>query len=309
MASATSNLIPYPSDYKPIVAFDTSVHNRLMTDAAEEPTLTQIRSKRYVRVAGMSVEELAATPDAAKRESLFTYAELVTQDDESDCLMPHNVLIEALILDHYNNPWNFDWRNVDVRSWEYHDELRKREIVLDNDLASEQRQQQKELQSQFRQMFTSLRPALDEVFARHGTPRPLTFREALKGDESSNKRLVVTIGKRLYDRVTGDNISRVTVREFIAACPPFRAIIFGHMMAWYDLAVRDEHRGERFQCGRNDLFMAAYLPYCDEFITDEKHGEQERCLREIAEVANIPTEVLSFDKFLERLVPCTEQPQ
>jgi hypothetical protein len=47
--------------------------------------------------------------------------------------------------------------------------------------------------------------------------------------------------------------------------------------------------------------MAVYLPYCDEFVTDEYHGEQARCLEKIAQVAGLATEVLSYDEFVKRL--------
>jgi hypothetical protein len=301
VARTTSNSPPFPPGYRPIVTFDTSVHNRLMDDSAGEAVLARIRGNRHVRIAGLSIEELASTTDATERKALFTYAQHVTQDNESDCLLPHNELIRRLILDHYHNPWSFDWRNVDVRSWDYHGELSNREYVMDDALATDQRQQQKDLQKQFRQMFTTLRPKLDLAFANHGTPRPLTFRDALKGDKEGNQTLTVSMGRMFYIGITGAKVSRNRVREFIEVCPPYRAMLYGMMMARYDLAVRDMHRGERFQCGRNDLFMAVYLPYCDEFVTDEKRREQERCLREIAAVANVPTKVLSYDDFYNSL--------
>ena len=74
------------------------------------------------------------------------------------------------------------------------------------------------------------------------------------------------------------------------------------LMSWYDLAVRDKHAGERFRAGRNDLFMSVYLPYCDKFVTAEKKGEQERCLREVASVAGLETDILSYDKFCDSLL-------
>jgi hypothetical protein len=68
------------------------------------------------------------------------------------------------------------------------------------------------------------------------------------------------------------------------------------LMSWYDLAVRDD-KGEKFEAGRNDMFMSVHLPYCDKFVTAEKYREQERCLREVAFVAGLKTEILSYDDF------------
>lgn len=247
--SAQLNTAQYPAGYVPIVTFDTSTHNRLFDDAASEEQLALIRALRHVRVAGLSVEEMFATPDPSEREQLFKYAKRITEHDESDTLVPHNELIRRLVLAHHENPWRFDWTTVDVRTHEYHDGLSDQELIADNALANEQRQQSVELQKQFRQMFTTSRPSLDEVFARNGTPRPLTFREALRGVAGSSHRLDTTIAKRFYDRITETNQSRSTVGEFLSVCPPFRAGINGIMLAWYDLAVRDQHQGERFRSG------------------------------------------------------------
>jgi hypothetical protein len=59
--------------------------------------------------------------------------------------------------------------------------------------------------------------------------------------------------------------------------------------------------GERFKAGRNDLFMSLYLPYCDIFVTAEKKGEQERCLKEIASLLGLKTSILSYDDFIAKL--------
>ena len=49
---------------------------------------------------------------------------------------------------------------------------------------------------------------------------------------------------------------------------------------------------KKFEAGRNDMFMAVHLPYCDKFVTAEKYGEQERCLREVVAVAvSLETEI------------------
>jgi hypothetical protein len=47
--------------------------------------------------------------------------------------------------------------------------------------------------------------------------------------------------------------------------------------------------------------MALYLPYCDTFVTSEKYAEQERCLRKIASILGLRTEILSYDAFISRL--------
>jgi hypothetical protein len=45
--------------------------------------------------------------------------------------------------------------------------------------------------------------------------------------------------------------------------------------------------------------MAVYLPYCDQFLTDDK--QQHRCLTEVASRAGIPTQVQFYDDFRSSL--------
>ena len=47
--------------------------------------------------------------------------------------------------------------------------------------------------------------------------------------------------------------------------------------------------------------MSIYLPYCDKFVTAERNGEQEKCLREVVLLAGLTTEVSSYDSFCKSL--------
>lgn len=187
-----------------------------------------------------------------------------------------------------------------MRTQNYYDEIRERKHVMDDELSAEQRQRQSELQKEYRKAFTQQRPRYDAAYAPTNEPRPTRFDEALKLADVGNKKRTISLGKGLYQRVTGTSISREAVSAFIASCPPFRAFIYA-TMSDFDLALRDKHRGEGFEAGRNDMYMAVYPPYCDEFVTDEKHGEQEKCLRKIAAAAGLHTDVLSYDDFRKRL--------
>jgi len=42
------------------------------------------------------------------------------------------------------------------------------------------------------------------------------------------------------------------------------------------------------------------LPYCDWFVTND--SGQEKCLREVAAVTGLETEVLSYDDFCDRFL-------
>jgi hypothetical protein len=154
-----------------------------------------------------------------------------------------------------------------------------------------------------RQMWSGLRPKLDEFFAANPTTeRPRRFEDAVKIAEGGDQSLVLGLAQIFYEPVVQWKVSRFAVGEFMAACPPFRAMVYSNLIPWYDRAVRDRHLGERFTAGRADLQMSAYLAYCNEFVTDEVKGEQARCLKKIARAASIPTDVLSYDEFVARLL-------
>jgi hypothetical protein len=298
------NPIPFPPDYKAIVSFDTSVPNRLVKDGkASESVIARIRDKRRVRLTGLSIEEMLSTPSGSVRGDLFdSYETLIHVDNgNSDCLMTHNLLLETLVLEHYRNPRTFDWGSVDVRSHRFYEEIFRREHLMDDALAAEQKKDIADLRKAHREVHRGIRETLEPLFAANGQARPLTFRDAMTLLEGGKRKASITLGKRFYDGVTKGSISRESIREFIEICPPFRAMIYATLMSEYDLAICDQKRAERYRAGCLDLYMAVYLPYCDEFVTDEKGKEQERCLREVASVARIHTMVLSYDDFCLRL--------
>ena len=152
-------------------------------------------------------------------------------------------------------------------------------------------------------MFSDIRPRIEAVFAEHGEALPTSFRgvlsriRAFSPESGGDSKLMLGIGKLLYDRAADADVTEQAIEQFISICPPFRALLYEVLMSWFDLAVRHRHAGERFAAGRNDLFMSVYLPYCDHFVTAEVQGEQEKCLREIAVLAEIDCRVIAYDDF------------
>jgi hypothetical protein len=279
----------------PIVSFDTSGHNRLVQDGPlSEPVLAGLKSGLSFRFVGLSIDEMVATADSAKRAALFAYCSRI-QDGLSECIYPHNELIKRMVVEHHKSPKSFDWKTVNVKAREYERAIRTRELVNNEALSAEQRADLKARRKEYEDMWARLRPELEGLFKKHEKAPPPTFREVVARMQREGN-LIWHMGKLLYDRAANTDSSEATIKEFMDACPPFRALIYAMLLSWYDRAVRDE-KGEKFQAGRNDLFMAVHLPYCDKFVTAEKYGEQERCLREVVFVAGLETEILSYDDF------------
>ena len=123
----------------PIVSFDTSSHNRLVKDGPlSESVLAGLKSGLFFRFVGLSIDEMVATSDPAKRAALFAYCARL-QDGLAECIYPHNELTKRMILEHQKDPASFNWKAVDVKAREYERAIRKRELFDDEVLSGEQR--------------------------------------------------------------------------------------------------------------------------------------------------------------------------
>jgi hypothetical protein len=252
----------------------------------------------FFRFTGLSIEEMIATPDAAKRAALFTYCGRI-QKGRTDCIQPQNELLKLLIVAHSKNPSTFDWKSVNIGAPDYERGIGDLTLIGDEQLSAEQRRDQFARAKEYDKIFLGPRAEIEKVFAAYGEAPPPTFSQAIARLQTSEGRLMWGIGKRLYDRAAGTDASESTIREFIDCCPSFRSLIYAMLVSWYDKGVRDRHTGEKLAAGRNDLFMSVYLPYCDHFVTAEARGMQERCLRAVASAANLETKVLSYDDFCD----------
>ncbi len=259
-----------------------------------------LKSGYFVRLAGLAIEELIATPDPAERTALLRGVGRLRYG-EYDCLLPQNELLKRLIRSNELNAAKFDWKLVNVGSAEYASNAGDQDLIADDQLSSEQRNDLNKQKKAFEKPFSDLRPKLDAIFDRHGAAHPLTFREVLPQIQYEGG-LVWGIANGLYVSGGGTSLSETAIHEFMDRCPPFRAAVYGLLLVWYDRSVGDRHNREKFQAGRIDLFMAIYLPYCDQFITAEQQGEQEKCLREVASAAEVNTPVRSYDDFCSGLL-------
>ena len=293
-----------------ILTFDTSVHNRLVNIGASASAIYAAIKSQYFLLAGLSFEEMISTPQAADRHALLDGCRQLTAGRAGrswDCLNPPYEVLRILIAAHAKDPANFRWLAVDVRSGGLAHEIRRGELTADDALANLQRTEQNASIKQYKAMWVKLRDKLDPIFAAQGIPRPKTFEEAVN---LGSPKLFPGVGKGLYDAglrfdaaLHGEKIEPDTdmarVQDFIDNCPPFRAVIYSFMMSWYNTSLRVGNDSEKFAAGRNDLFMAVYLPFCEVFVTQD--GEQESCLRELTKYIGIDTEVLGFDAFKSEL--------
>jgi hypothetical protein len=185
---------------------------------------------------------------------------------------------------------------VNVRAREYEEAIRRQDrFAWDQQLADAQRLDLERRKRRYKSTFSDLRPRIQAIFRKHGEVPPTTLREVISRLEAADATLVWTMGKWIYDRGAETDASETTIKQFMDVCPPFCCLIYAMLMSWYNFSVRDPDTGEKFDAGGNDQFMSVYLPYCDKFVT--RDDQQQKCLREIADLARLQTEVMSYDDF------------
>lgn len=196
-----------------------------------------------------------------------------------------------MISSHVERPARFDWTTVDVWMSPASESAIVRRDYLDDAFCAEQKIEQRGLEKQFRQVLKSVRPALDEIPTQE---RPGSYEELVASDEEHG-RFVWNLVRGNYQTVSGRQLTEPETNEFVKACPPLRALGLGQLMGFYGWSLRGQrgHTGEA--AGLNDLVMAAYIPYCDWFITND--CPQRQALSEVASKAEIACRVLSFEEF------------
>jgi hypothetical protein len=207
------------------------------------------------------------------------------------------VIIENLIRRFEQDSSYFDWTQVPIRFRELEEWIARRKIA-DDDLASAQLKFAKTTERRFKDIFAQARPLFDPLFEGKKGKRPSIHDliERFKQDDGAIWRFA----ERLYGKVATKPSTRDTIRTFYDLSPPFRAIILALCVAQHERCIRDTTRGDSYRAGRADLFAATYLPYCDQFISDDER--QLRCLRVIAAEGGFNVRVCSYDEFRSRLV-------
>jgi hypothetical protein len=278
----------------PIIGLDTSGINELEDDGARsEPIMQALKCGFSVRLLGMSADEIVSVPveKAVRREALLARCQRLLASGQ--CIWPPHYILELLIAAHFRNPAQFDWRRVDVRAKVYEDAIIRRDFS--NNLCEQQRKEQFRAQEEYEKMWKRPKPHLDAIRTDNPSKWPATFHDTFPILRGGRNGLLWSFGRALYGRVTNSKPSKSQIKAFVDACPPFRAAVYGLCLSWYDRCIRLPGMEPTFEAGRNDIMMAAYLPYCGRFVTAD--WPQERCLREVALASGVECDVLSYAQF------------
>lgn len=286
---ATTPRVAVPSGTaRRVLIFDTSGINRLADDSDSSWLVAGLSAAFTCRLAGTSVDEIAATASRSRRHQLLCLCRRLLST--GDCMQPHQVLLETLLAHHSKSKF-FNWKTIDVSFPDYENEIARQEIV-DDKLASEQREHLVSSQSEFAKVFDDARPHFDKLFQGGNETRPGSFQELVAALQVEGGAFW-SFGTGLYEATTKTGPDEQTIHKVIDDCPPFRALLLALCVAQYDRCIKCPNTGPSLRAGRYDLFMSVFLPYCDKFITGDER--QRRCLVEVSSVGKLNVEVCSYD--------------
>jgi hypothetical protein len=274
----------------PSIIFDTSAINALEDAGADSAPLMRMLAWEFeVILSFTNAEELISTASPQRRESLICRFERLLRPGR--CIFPPAEIIRRMISTHLSAPAQFDWTKVEVKTPPgVFEGLIARREGLDDAFCLEQRVEQLTIEKKFKELLKSIRPTGDAIPPE---ARP-TFQEVVMISEADGQS-VWNLWREIYRVVSGRELTEVEIKAFIKGCPPVNAASLGEVMGVYGWSLRGQARAP----GRNDLMMAAYLPYCDRFVTNDY--SQREALRKVADEAELACEILSFEEFKQAI--------
>jgi hypothetical protein len=277
-------------DNRPIVIFDTSGINRLLDDPDFPAFADDLISGLHVRFTFTSLSEVVATKSGERRNQLLAVCRQLIVS--GDCIKPHHDIVRLTVA-HFEASPLFDWTDVYVRFPLVEREIAKLEH-FDDELSRQEREETRALQKKFDDLYDVAKLGFDKHFASSTTP-PGSLSEFVSRLQTDG--IFWSQASKLYERVAGKSADENTIRRFVAQCDPFRSLMLALCAAQYDRCVRPPSSGPSLRSGRNDTFMAVYLPYCHHFVSDD--AGQLACFEAVSSISCLNVPVHSYNDFRE----------
>jgi hypothetical protein len=284
------------ADGRKVVSFDTSAINRLTDDPDSDALMAGLTAGYFVRFPFTAVSEIIATSSGERREHLLSVCKPLLA--VGDCIEPHHEILKIMVA-RFEHSLPLDHVNVNLRMIEAENEL-VRAVNFDNQLAAEERKDNRLNDRQFRKVYANAKESFDKVSekaAENGTRMPGSVLELVEALQKGSA--FWTVARNLVERVATRPLDDAGLKLFYNKCDPFRALMLAIFAAQYDRCIRQPSDNRSLKTGRNDTFMATCLPYCDEFITDDRG--QLACYEEVVPLAGLLTMIRSFDSFRDGL--------
>jgi hypothetical protein len=278
------------ADGRKIISFDTSGVNRLADDPDSDVLIAGLTVGYFIRLPFTVVSEIIATSSGERRKRLLTLCRKLL--GAGDCIKPHHETLKIMVgLFERSAP--LDAAHVNLRMIEAENEILRVEN-FDDELAAQEREENRNNDEIFCKVYGDARTPFDEVAAQaaaNGTRMPGSVAELVGALQKGGA--FWTLARNLYERVATRPVDDATLRHFYAKCDPFRALMLAIFAAQYDRCIRQPSDNRSLRSGRNDTFMATCLPYCDEFVTDDRG--QFACYQDVVALAGLHTVIRSFD--------------
>ena len=278
------------------IIFDTSGLNKLKKDDRNQQALLEkLGVQCEVLISETSVVELSATKKPEDRKQLLDLCERLLPF--GGCLMPHNWILEETPRLNTRYKGRFRWEDVDITAPKIEREILQREFLDQDSMAEESWQFARTQNKRFIDIFREAREKFEAQFTED--IENLTLAEFIDMYKAANGPFWgLVIG--FYERARWLRLTEAEAREFIVRCPPFHAAALGIVVAHYQYGLPRNNRKAEYDAGRNDLFMAVYLPYCDWFITDDTG--QQNALTAIANEVGVGVRILGYTEFCRELL-------
>lgn len=247
----------------PRLIFDTSAVNALARDPDCEAILSGLGVAFRVGITETVISEVAAHPGESGRRSILNVLKRLLACGK--CVMPYHWIIAEHAKAFVSNPASYDWRRLDVRFREGEVEIARQDFV--HDLSEETLADQREVERQYGQIFSTAKPVFQKLLVGGDGERPAleVVVEALLGEGGAHREL----GADLVERATGKRPTSESVKDLLDRCPPFRAVLTALCVSQYDRCIRADRTPTFGKAGRLDSLSATYLPYCEFFITND----------------------------------------
>jgi hypothetical protein len=275
---------------QPIWTPDTSAINRLADDPDSDALIAGLKSGFFLRLTFTSLSEIIANENGDRRRKLLRVCKQLLP--AGDCIDPQHEILRKMIPEFEANP-SFDWRSLRVDFPQAQDVIARQENFGDQE-ARQEREENEQLKDQFARVYEDAKPHFDRLFTSGAASPPRDVAELVARFQIPGG-VFWTLAGNLYARVGKKTPDETLMHKFVAECDPFRALMIAFFAAQYDLCVRPERVGPSFKSGRNDTVMAICLPYCHQFVTNDKG--QLACYRAVASIAGLDMIVRSYEEF------------
>lgn len=273
---------------EPILSLDTSAINKLAGDVDSECLILGLTSAFSIRLTFTSVNEVAATSRCGDRSILIEVCKRLRAS--GDFLLPVGELLEKLIRAFEDGASPFEWSTVGV-SLEKTVDAAFRSSDIGDDTSDAVRQEARTMKQRFEGVLDKAKPSFSKVSAMSLAAAGRSPSDLVSGLQRGGQYW--KIASRLYEGITGHLPHTPTVQTLEHLCPPFRCVAVALCVALFDRCVRPPNTQGSLRAGWADTFMAAYLPYCDQFVTADER--QLSCYREIASLCDLNVKIRSYN--------------